>query len=303
MRILAHADDGGLSCGITGDIEACSCAGSLSGVSIIAGGEHAGEAIRLLKRSLPAHGAVPAIGVHLNLLEGRCLLPPERLPHLVRPDGFFRRSLAGLSLALSSPFSRAKQALLDEIAAEWTAQAAKVRDLLPSSPFYLDGHLHVHTLPALRPALFSLLESFSVTYVRVPDEPRHWSPAPFALQLVGNARRELLRRWSRGLSPALRKRGVRTPDCFISAFYSGCMTMPRLAAELDRAQKRLPDDALTEIMFHPGALRHEETDAARTLAYRKFYLAPERARERALLCSPAFHRLMLRYDKDWRGAP
>ena len=301
MRLLTHADDCGLTSGMTRAILDCARSGALLGASVMAGGACADEAARALESAISGRHGLPVVGVHLNLLEGRCLLPPERLPLLARPDGFFRHSLGSLCLALSVPFSRSKQALLDEIAEESSAQAARIQAAVPRARLYLDGHLHVHILPALRPVLFSLLESFPIDYVRVPAEPRYALPVPPRLRVVGTIRRELLRLWSRGLSAALGKRGVRTPDCFIGAFCSGSMTLPRLTAGLEHARRILADDALVEVMFHPGGF--DPDDASCDLAYREFYLSPERNDEYALLRSSEFHHLMLRHDKEWQGLP
>ena len=301
MRLLTHADDCGLTRGITRAILDCARSGALLGASVMAGGDCADEAARSLEQTIAGRHGLPVVGVHINLLEGRCLLPPERLPLLARPDGFFRHSLGSLYLALSVPFSRAKQALLDEIAEECAAQTARIQAAVPTARLYLDGHLHVHILPALRPVLFSLLERFPIDYVRVQVEPRYAMPSPPRLRIVGTIRRELLRLWSRGLPAALSRRGVRAPDCFIGAFCSGSMTLPRLIAGLDHARRAFADDALVEVMFHPGGF--EPDDASRDLAYREFYLASERNDEYALLQSSEFHHLMLHHDKDWQGAP
>ena len=301
MRILTHADDCGLTEGMTRAILDCARTGALLGASVMAGGECVDKAICGLERAISGPRNIPAVGVHLNILEGRSLLPPERLPRLVSPEGIFRHSLGSLCRALASPFSRSRQSLLDEIAEECSAQTARIQAAVSAPSLYLDGHLHVHILPALRPVLFSLLERFPIDYVRVPAEPRYVPPVPPCLRIAGTLRRELLRLWSHGLPVALNKRGVRTPDSLIGAFCSGSMNLPRLAAGLNHVQRVLYDDALVEIMFHPGGSDFDE--APRHLAYRDFYLASARNDEYALLCSPEFHHLMLRHDKDWQGVP
>ena len=82
MRIVTHADDCGLTDGITTGI--LDCAGSLAGASVMAGGDCPERAARALEASLPGRYGLPVVGVHLNLLEGRCLLPPDRLPHRLK---------------------------------------------------------------------------------------------------------------------------------------------------------------------------------------------------------------------------
>ncbi len=298
MRVLVHADDCGLSAGLNKTILDCLKAGAIHGASVVAGGDHAQEAAKVL-RCGPARMGVPPVGVHLNILEGRAVCRAEEIAELVHPDGYFRHSLGSLTALLARPFSRSRAALLKAVAKEWSAQVESIRRAVPDTPLYLDGHLHVHILPALRPVLLSLVEQYAIAYVRVPREERFFAPAPPGLRLVGTLRRELLFFWSRGLPGQLAKRGVRTPDYFIGAFCSGAMTLPRLAAGLAYTAKKASSEALVEIMTHPGSFAPEERDAA-ALKYGAFYSSENRARERAMLLSADFRNTLARYDASWQ---
>ncbi len=299
MRRLALADDCGISPGATDAILRCVDAGSLDGASVMAGAPRAREAARSLARRSAL------VGVHLNLLEGRCVAPAGEVPLLVDARGNFRHSLGSLWAALTLASRGSRASLAAQIAREWQAQADLVREAAgrkeSGGAVYLDGHLHVHVLPALRPILLELAESFPVCHVRIPIEPRHMPPAPPALLAVGSVRRELLRAWAAPLRLLLEQRGIPSPEVFIGAFCSGAMNAPRLEAGLARAARSVssnaPAEATVEIMFHPGGFSPEERadPAFASLPYAAFYTSPARRVEEELLLSPEFGRLLSTY--------
>ncbi len=304
MRRLALADDCGISPGATDAILRCIDAGSLDGASVMAGAPHAREAARSLARRSAL------VGVHLNLLEGRCVAPVENVPLLVDARGNFRHSLGSLWTALTFSSRRSRMPVLDQIAREWQAQADVVREAAGrkenGGTVYLDGHLHVHILPALRPILLELVASFPVCHVRIPVEPRHMPPAPPALRVVGTVRRKLLRAWAAPLRPLLEQRGISSPEVFIGAFCSGAMNAPRLEAGLARAARSVPNtapaEATLEMMFHPGGFSTEERNdpAFASLPYAAFYTSPARRVEEEVLLSPEFCRLLTTYGVSRR---
>ncbi len=264
----------------------------------MAGAPHAREAAQSLARRSAL------VGVHLNLLEGRCIAPAKEVPLLVDARGNFRHSLGSLWAALTLSSRRSRMPLLDQIAREWHAQADLVREAAGRKEngcaVYLDGHLHVHVLPALRPILLELAASFPVCHVRIPIEPRHRPPAPLSLSAVGTVRRELLRAWAAPLRPLLARRGVPSPEVFIGAFCSGAMTAPRLEAGLTAVQSvsiNTPADAAVEIMFHPGGFSAEERadPTFASLPYAEFYTSPARRVEETLLLSSDFCPLLTTY--------
>lgn len=272
MRCLPVADDCGVSSPVTDIILRCIDAGSLRGTSVLAGGACAREAAHALGARLYRHPEL-AVGVHLNLLEGRCTAPPADIPLLADERGWFRHGLG--SLWAAATLSRgAKQTALREqmlrecraqidwvqgaVRAGWlAARAAEHPEVEPGDasgcpPCYLDGHLHIHSIPAFRPVLGALLDSYRFRHVRVPAELRRRMPVPPARQLAGGARRELLSWWGVGLRGFLRQRGAAFPGYFVGSFASGGMTLPVLREGLAAIEAQAPAaDALVEIMFHP----------------------------------------------------
>ncbi len=285
-----------------------------------------------------------SVGVHLNLLEGPAVAPAAEIPLLADEKGLFRHSLASL-LALCHVSSRQKKrALLTQVEREFSAQIERAQTLLAPQtpaesppfaapvPLYLDGHLHVHAIPAFLPVLESLLNRYALTRVRVPAEPRFLPPCPLVPAVAGTLRRELLSFWSGPLRALLRRKGVPFTDFFLGSFCSGSMTLPRLRTGLERARSLErgrnrsggpSGEAMVEIMLHPGGpdaappggtpvhssgkapkqppggLPGRKTGPA--LPYTAFYASPARRAEAAMLLSPEFHELMREFDPGWRA--
>ena len=191
MRLIVHADDCGLTPAVSADIFACLAQGPLNSVSVIMGGSHATESLRRLA-ALP----YTRVCLHLNLLEGRCSAPIPQVRPLVTADGVFRHSLGQLLIALACAVGSRKKALLCAIRTEFEAQIDAFTTAFPQwrqrGGLHLDGHLHVHTIPALATTMRGLLHERAPAYVRLPREPAHLPPLPAAQLLTGCARRALL---------------------------------------------------------------------------------------------------------------
>ena len=356
MRCLPVADDCGVSSPVTEIILRCIDAKALRGTSVLAGGACAHEAAHALGMRLYRQPEL-AVGVHLNLLEGRCISAPADVPLLADDHGWFRHGLGSLWAAVTFGSGTKKAALLEQMIWECRAQVESVHaavragwvtawaadhpeaepdDAPACPPCYLDGHLHIHSIPAFRPVLGALLEAYRFRHVRIPAELRQWMPAPLSLQLVGGMRRELLSVWGGGLRVFLQERGVAFPHFFAGAFASGGMTLPLLRESLAAIHERAPAvDALVEIMFHPSpaqgaipeggrvspppvacsvmssphpespvslhALPADASIAARQRQLGAAYATPSRQAEGALLLSTEYQQLMARHDPSWAG--
>lgn len=319
MRCLPLADDCGVSSANTESIFQCIDAGSLCGTSILACGEALDKAINGLAKRLQLNPAL-RVGVHLNLLEGYCTANPASVPLLVNSQGKFKYSLGKLYFKLLFASAPQKNKLLQQIAHEWQAQIELIQGKMQAACaksilFYLDGHQHVHAMPALRPALDKILSQYQFIHVRVPEEPRYYVPAPLPLQLTGTVRRELLAHWGRGLRAHLAKTGVAMPNYFIGAFASGAMNAQRLAAGLSKLENLAQKDDLVEIMFHPGGYSAEELQEIKAAmginngtnkgtnqntgeskdVFSAFYAAPQRDVEKSLLLSKQYQKLLKKH--------
>ena len=259
MRTLVvNADDLGLTVGVNDGIFAAHDGGILTSASLMATAPATANAIRRL-RSHPALG----IGVHLTLVDGTPLLPPDRLPTLVRDDGRFHASWRPFIVACL--LGRVSMA---DVERELTAQIEYVI-AQGITPTHLDSHKHVHLFPPVFDVVVRLAHRFHISVVRVPNE-RTLADLP----LLDMARRAY---------SLARSRGIATPR-FLGRAMTGVMTADALA----KALRRLPAGH-TELMVHPGYV----DDALRQLPTR---LLESRETEVALLTSSTTAQIVL--DED-----
>lgn len=157
--VIVNGDDFGFSSGVNQAIIQAHQHGVLTSTSLMVSGDAAQEAIALAHN----HPSL-AVGLHLVLVCGRSVLPPEQIPHLVDPMGHFSNSplRAGLIYQFQP---QARQ----ELSLEIRAQLEKFRDSgLALS--HVDGHLHLHTHPVVLDILTKLAPEFGIRVIRLPSE-------------------------------------------------------------------------------------------------------------------------------------
>ncbi|MBE9038843.1 hopanoid biosynthesis-associated protein HpnK [aff. Roholtiella sp. LEGE 12411] len=158
-RIIINGDDFGFSCGVNQAIVKAHEQGVLTSTSLMVTGEAAEEAIALAH----THPNL-AVGLHLVLVCGRAVLPPDQIPHLVDSKGNFSNS--PLQAGLRYQFHRATR---EELRREIRAQLAKFRES-GLSLSHVDGHLHLHTHPVILNILVELAQEFDIRVIRLPSE-------------------------------------------------------------------------------------------------------------------------------------
>jgi predicted glycoside hydrolase/deacetylase ChbG (UPF0249 family) len=256
-----------------------------------AGWEHAVDALR----SRPNL----AVALHLNLFEGAAISPAGEVDLLVDGSGRFRRSFVGLC-AEGLTRGRARR-LRSQIELEMRRQIERFLDRFGDrGGLTVDAHVHYHVVPVVFDALLAVAADYSIDAIRLPREPLYWPRTPGAPRpVLSNAvKNVVLGILSRRALPALAKRSIETTAAFVGVLGSGQMTLAHVAAALGQ----LGRDGITgtvEILFHPGRARPGEAALWNDRPeLRALYLSPDRDREAALLCSPAFARLLR--DEAWR---
>src|SRR4051812_23438708 len=94
--LVVTADDFGVSLAVNEAVEQAHCDGILTAASLMVAGDAAVDAVERARR-LPELG----VGLHLVLVEGRPILPPERVPALVGPDGQFHANMVRTAFAIA----------------------------------------------------------------------------------------------------------------------------------------------------------------------------------------------------------
>ena len=151
MKIITNADDLGESAATNHAIFELMQEGLVTSATVLANG----AAVKEAACRIPDFPHC-SFGAHLNLTEFRPLTDARRLGELVGADGNFNASVRK-----HSHLAALKKPILDELC----AQVEHLRSLgLPVS--HLDGHHHVHTIPALFPVLKAVQRRFGIRKVR-----------------------------------------------------------------------------------------------------------------------------------------
>ena len=148
------ADDLGLTEGVTRGILEAHRRGIVRSTSLLVTypTSEAAAAAGLAERDLE-------VGLHLDLVGGRPVCDPSRVPSLVRPDGRFHRLGAFLTRVVSGQVRPA------EIAAELRAQVARARSWGLEAAAW-DSHRHVHAMPLVARVVATVARQEEVRWVR-----------------------------------------------------------------------------------------------------------------------------------------
>ena len=220
-RLIVTADDFGRCLPINEAVEDAHKNGILTGASLMVGGDAAEDAVARAK-ALPEL----AVGLHVTLVDGKPVLPPERIPNLLNEEGRFRSDVAKLGTRIF--FDRGVQL---QVRAEMRAQFELYRDFgLPLD--HVDSHHHYHLHPTVYAVMLDLAVEFGAPAVRIPYEPG-----------LGFFNR---RATSRMRAKAARA-GLKTNDQVFGFADSGKMDAAHVGRHLDR----LPD-GVTELYCHPA---------------------------------------------------
>jgi len=237
-RLIVNADDLGLSHGITDAILQCHAKGIVTSASFMVNqpaSEYAAERLRKY--------ASLDVGIHLNLCQGKPVLPPEEVPSLVGPNGhFLRPSEMGRRLAQwrASP---------KEIEAEFRAQIDRMRSF-GLQPSHADSHHRFHIYPAAAVAFRRALESRGIERARSARKST-WPRTRLAGAHSGNLMRRMAVHSYNYVLQSTVFRDLKTPD-------AGAALSPRFRGRLHAlpeawmfALAHMPAGTY-EIWCHPG---------------------------------------------------
>lgn len=233
-RLIVTADDFGAGESVNIAVERAHREGILTAASLMVGAPGAADAVRRA-RALPSL----RVGLHLVLVEGRPVLPPDRIPLLVDSGGRFRTDMAGAGARIFFSLAARRQ-LAAEVRAQFEAFAATG---LPLD--HVNAHKHFHLHPTIAGAVIREAARFGCRGARVPVEPREVirtiEPVRAqAIDVVVDSVAALCR-------TRFRRAGLLIPDQVFGLAWSGAMTTPRLRGLMEA----LPS-GLSEIYLHPG---------------------------------------------------
>lgn len=220
-QLIVTADDFGADLAVNEAVEIAHRQGILTAASLMVAGDAAADAVARAK-AMPALG----VGLHVVLVDGAPVLPPEQILALVGPDGRFHSSMLRTAFAIAlSPAARA------QMRAEVSAQfAAFARTGLPLD--HVNAHKHFHLHPMIAAAILDAGRAYGLNAIRVPHE----AGSPLAM-----------RWWAALLGRRWRRRGVLTNDRTFGLAWTGAFNAERMRTAL----AGLPQ-GLNELYCHPA---------------------------------------------------
>ena len=240
-QLIINADDLGICRSTNEAIGRAHREGVLTSASLMANGPDFEQAIEQVVTPNPRLG----VGLHICLTGGRPVSHPDHIPLLVDSQGRLHHGFLSLLRATRRNNKQILRQIQTEIEAQWLRLKAAGVEI-----DHIDGHRHIHMIPAIFRIVQSLLPMFGSPAVRVSHEP-------FPLRtrtLLRRSPRTLLSNFPKKvlLSAFARQIGSRpaessAPECVFGILDSGSLntlTLHRILRGLRRG--------VSEIITHPG---------------------------------------------------
>jgi hopanoid biosynthesis associated protein HpnK len=255
-RLIVNGDDFGISREVNDAVVLGYRCGVLTSTSLMASGEAFDHAVALAKENPGL-----AVGLHVTCANGRPVLPPETIPHVVEKSGNFPDDpgLAGLRYFFHPG---ARKEIFREIGAQFEKFA---RSGLKFS--HVDSHCHIHVHPVILEGIIQSAEAYGIRRIRVPADS-FFSALPFLPSPVKAAGYALVfKLLTRRMKRILGKRGFIFPRTVYGNLLTGKMSLEYVFSLLDR----LPNGT-SELYLHPALPGRsvEKVDARRLQRFREF---------------------------------
>ncbi|HYL58226.1 MAG TPA: hopanoid biosynthesis-associated protein HpnK [Candidatus Acidoferrales bacterium] len=237
-RLIANADDFGLSREVNAGIVRAHREGILTSASLMVTEPYAAEAAHLAREN-PALD----VGLHVVVCKGRSVLDASRLGRAVTATGAFIDNpvMAGMRYYFDKSL---RAAMTDEL----RAQIERHLELVGSLS-HIDGHLNFHVHPLFADILVGLAVEYKVPCIRLPRER---VMATLRLRRDHAARKlvesVIFKTLSRRTNRMMRERGLKSTDELFGLHQSGHLSEEYVVGVLERMR-----DGATEMYFHPAA--------------------------------------------------
>ena len=242
-QLIVTSDDFGLSNGVNRAVEQAWRRGILTCASIMPGAAAFDEAVQIARRNPGLQ-----IGLHLTLVQGSSVLPPEKIPGLVDRSGCFTDNPVAAGMRYF--FDRG---LYCQLKREISAQIERVVDT-GISLTHIDGHLNIHLHPTIFRILAELMPRYGITSMRLSRERLAHNLAFDPQRRLGKSIEQFIfGSLTRRSQPELDRLGIRYAAEVKGLLNSGHMTREYILNILDGLE-----EGMTEIYFHPGILPDAE---------------------------------------------
>ncbi|HTO42123.1 MAG TPA: hopanoid biosynthesis-associated protein HpnK [Rhizomicrobium sp.] len=234
-QLVVTADDFGAAREVNEAVEIAHTSGILTAASLMVAAPAACEAVAIARR-LPSL----RVGLHIVLVDGRPLLPPDQVPDLVDQTGNFRNDMA-VNGARMFFLPSVRHQLEHEISAQFEAFRATGLTL-----DHVNAHKHFHLHPTIASMILRIGPAFGMWGLRVPREPAH-----ILAKVEPGGRPDRVSAitgpWASLLASRAKRKHIAAPDHVYGLRWSGAMTAPRVEGVVRHLRH-----GLNEIYLHPA---------------------------------------------------
>lgn len=296
IELDIHADDYALTVHTSRDILECMKKGKLDSISVLTNMSCSGKCMELLAGTIPELPFLPAMSIHLDFVEGRCLAGSGETPLLAKEGSdYIGLSWGKLFLLSFHPVRRnaVKAQLKKEIRAQITAGQKEILRCIKIAEEHqvpcrqkglrIDAHQHAHMIPVVWEALTEVLEEerYAVEYIRNSKEVLGVFLSDISLwktyRPINFVKNRLLSVYSYRADRYTKAHQMKQMYLW-GLIMSGRMDYDRIVRLYPRLAKKAEQDGRTlEILFHPGlTLSEEVSEEIGEEAAADFYLRDDR---------------------------
>ena len=233
-----HADDIGLSHGITQSI--ATCFDVLNSVSVIVNGTDLTGAVNAIQQHDAQNPDRPMrVVLHLNFMEGHALSGKS----IICPNGIFDKDfIAFWRYAIQN--RRDKIGFRDTIYAETLHQIRAFEDAFGHPPTLVDCHQHMHMIPIVAEGVARALSEAGIDKMRIPNDYL-WVRSP----MINMVKYGVLKTLTWKTRRIWHNHNISPPCAFFGVLPTGTAHTDIYAPALQHAHRYAQD---LEILFHPG---------------------------------------------------
>jgi hopanoid biosynthesis associated protein HpnK len=268
-KAIINADDFGLCPAVNEGIILAHRQGILTSATLMANTSGFEQAVALAREN-PALG----VGLHLNIVRGRPVSPPETIPTLLGPDGRFPSEAGRIIRRVAT--RRIKPAQIEKVLAAG----------LPLTHF--DSEKHMHALPPVFKVALKLGAEYGIRKIRFIRE------YSLSRRISRSAKAAFLSLCCRSMKRRVLAAGFVITDAFYGICNSGRMN----AAVLRRLVRRL-GEGTTEIMVHPGFRPADPAVVEAEVG--RYYINDFRELELQALLDPGLPAIARASEVEWIG--
>ena len=254
-NIFLHADDYGLTRGISDSLDKLIEKEKLNSISIIVNGYDEYD----LKLNKDVR-----IASHINIFENKPISNENFLKDILDNNGRFRESFTFylFSYYLGSTLKRKK--IRNQIRIEVESQLIKLIKSLKGDQSInsIDSHNHIHMIPYIFNIFIEVCLKYDIKNIRTVHEFFDFSfPKNNLFKFnfyVGIIKHVLLNSFTFLNSRKVKKNNLLTNKYYLGVLFSGRMSKELIDSPINKIKHNLKDNDYIEIVLHPGILEKDE---------------------------------------------